>query len=447
MEDTFKMDDALLEYFFGDTPVEEIPIDENAYVQEYISVTERMTACRRGTSNTNKTLNSKIESKKIKIATTEVEQEGEPIDMTFSKKDIDAMTEIEIDGEQRYSIPYPKSQMLDSWSKKIKTHQQYLNGQLQNLSYFYPDTDCTDIEEICSRAEFQVGANFKKAFLKAQMHERYLKERLQTFAKTCKGITMKPDAVSDGLWAMIESKAFISTGLEEAPDIVQERVLRLDSKSLNLLIEIHFSKNPSKRANAKVDLSSKLSDTSLDMMRKEPDKMLLIAFAEAKLTNAEMLALMFPIGKSGLHKCINCNVNITLSGKTYHSRCKVVDWLIKYQGFMYLEEEAALVSIRKKYVDAQTRARLSQLLTLHDRLNNDVIVRSSRETFVWKRNADSTLTRQQVLGQAEEEVIGTRAWKEKRGYSPHKARVAVDHTNEASENESEAIASNDEGVV
>jgi hypothetical protein len=52
-------------------------------------------------------------------------------------------------------------------------------------------------------------------------------------------------------------------------------------------------------------------------------------------------------------------------------------------------------------------------------LKRDIIVRSDKETAVWRR--DEAIPRKvNLLTRREEEIIGSHAWKMKHGYSPTK---------------------------
>lgn len=199
---------------------------------------------------------------------------------------------------------------------------------------------------------------------------------------------------------------------------MNQNIPKFDARTTLLVAQMQFSSKPEVRANAKLDLNSKLDNQRMNDIMCAPGDILAIAIAEARLTALETLSAIFPkLPGSNGHICLDCDTTVQLHTTFYHKECATVLWLTKYQPLKYNQAEGAIIPIKRAYVSPTDRMRMCQLLELHAQLNGDIIVKNGTETTIWKRNADGTLRKTNLQTVREEDQIGSYAWRRKHGFT------------------------------
>ncbi|KDR11685.1 hypothetical protein L798_14569 [Zootermopsis nevadensis] len=95
----------------------------------------------------------------------------------------------------------------------------------------------------------------------------------------------------------------------------------------------------------------------------------------------------------------------------YHTECPVIRWLAKHCRFIYDRTEQCLTPKSSKYVTAEKRRLIDEILQAHAQLKRDIVKTTDTETIIWKRHEDGRLTRIPVRSQRESEVVGSFAWR------------------------------------
>lgn len=63
----------------------------------------------------------------------------------------------------------------------------------------------------------------------------------------------------------------------------------------------------------------------------------------------------------------------------------------------------------KLYINANTTARLIEILDLNAQLKRDIVHKTERKAIIWKRNEDGTLQRISLHNTPEVEIVGSLA--------------------------------------
>nr|QHA33905.1 putative capsid protein [Atrato Partiti-like virus 1] len=410
--------------FFEDLniTVEEIPIDKDEEYKQYaLSIYERIRNIQSPTvtSVVQEALVAQSNASTIPyVSVPLIEPEQE---FTFSHGEIEGTEIISVQGVELL-IPIPTHEATNAWRGRLHTYAEILNEQARNLAPCHK-TIITDFQKAEDEDSFPLSStrlrsSIRNLVISTMLKEVYLKRALHEYSQRCSQIKTQPDPADDGLWITREKP---DRKVLSKPVMVQplQRKMKFDSKTTLLLIQMQFSQAPDVRAQAKLDLNAKLDAERIRDVLKQPEVVLAIALAEARLTALEVLATIFPRHKDkGEHTCLSCMVAIQLQTPTiYHRRCKTVEWLTKYQPFKYDATEGAIVPISRAYISSEHRYRMCQLLELHAQLNGDIVIKNGSETTIWSRNQDGTLRRQNLATYREEDQIGTTAWRRKHGFT------------------------------
>lgn len=344
-------------------------------------------------------------------------------EFTFSHCEVRGTEIVQVQGVELL-IPIPTAEYTAAWNTKLQTYAEALNEQARNLAHCNKriladfvraeDTNSFTSHGHSTRAQ----SNTRELVISVMLKEVYLKRALSEYSERCKQLKTQPDPADDGIWITggNADRRVLST-----PAMVQplQRKMKFDSRTTLLLIQMQFSQAPDVRAQAKLDLNAKLDAERVKDVLRQPEVVLAIAIAEAKLTALEVLATLFPRQKEkGEHTCLSCMVAIQLQTLTiYHKKCQSVEWLTKYQPFKYDSIEGAIVPISRAYISPEHRYRMCQLLELHAQLNGDIIIKNGSETTIWTRNEDGTLRKSNLATYREEDQIGSFAWRKKHGYT------------------------------
>lgn len=420
------MADLIETLFANTTVVEEIPVDEDAiYKQHYMSLCERIQACKTATSAQaeNEALKANIESKRMLFITAPVDDSED--NFFYDVSDVKIVEDHQI-GEDTYRCVLPTASKAHAWYEGLERYQRHLNERLEDLSHY----DGT-IKESCAKVEPAIASiklsrsqktadinRIRMLMLRTLMLEKILKNRLALFAEQCSSLQVRPDLITDGLWVNASKRE--ETHVRPRIVLPVSRKYRLDAKSVNLIVEMCFSKDPAIRASAKLDLTAKLNDDANTMLKADAEKLLAIAINEAGLEPLEIAATLFPAIRSGEHQCRSCMTVVNIKTVIFHRLCPTVTWMAKYQSFTYSKDDQALVPSRRTYIEPESRYRISTLLRLHDQLNNDIVVRNEKGTTIWKRKENGVLERQMICTKREEDIVGTAAWRSKHGFSPRR---------------------------
>ncbi|APG78159.1 hypothetical protein [Hubei tetragnatha maxillosa virus 8] len=265
--------------------------------------------------------------------------------------------------------------------------------------------------------------------------ERVMRSKLKTFAKFTSEMKFKSDPIGKGVWNITGTK--IPT---TSPILTADERLRLNSSSMDDLCTITFSNKVGTIARAKMNLSSKVSKKVFDLVIRDSETILAIALAEARVTPFEALSSVFKMNKDNeSYTCYACGTAVALKRHTYHSQCKVIQWLLKYYPFEYDQVEQQLSILSAIYISPQTRQRISNILELHNKLNNDIVVRNQDQKVVWSRQEDGSLVRNVYNTDGYVDQVGSHDWRVRVGLSPERVRsrdapTASSRTTSAREN-------------
>lgn len=317
-----------------------------------------------------------------------------------------------------YIVIYPKDESVDTWTEELEVNLQELNEITALIQCLNPgfEVELEVIEREIATINFDVKTRKRvkvvENILRIQALETSIKNWLNLFSEKCLSMKLVADPSTEGLWAAIDSQE------EQENNVVVpiRHSLGFNSRTIRLINQMMFSKDIEERACAKIDLTSLLSPEKASQVFKEPDVVLAIAFAESRLTDQEILNFMFPKYKDKIEqRCISCNSTVKTGVLMYHTKCTVIEWLIKYQAFKYDVDQGALVSIQRRLIPKETRYKIIQLLRYHHMLNNDIVVKNQDGTTIWKRQPDGTLKKDQLRSIRPEDQIGSSPWRRANG--------------------------------
>lgn len=416
-------------FSFTDVRMEPIPIDDDQEYAKYaVSMYERLVAVEKPTGQkvADEAIRSASEASILTYVPLDVQEASEE-PFVFQRDDIDSFIKVKYT-DMTFQIPVPKHDITAHWNDGILPYAEYVNRKTDELRDFGNELEINSelekiealIVSVSTKREGAVRTCFRNV-ARVILREKLLKTRLSQLAKFCGKQKACPDSISDGLWLIDEQRQ--KRPIARYTSMLSLRCsMRVDSKTATSMVDIVLSKSASARAKAKLDVAAKLTTQQLAAFYKSPTDVLALTFAEAHLTPEEVLPMIFPSRKDdAVHQCLHCGEAISLNyDAMYHRKCPSVEWLTRYQPFKYDDTDRCLVPITKTYIRPEVRHRLSELLDLHHRLNNDIVVKENGQTILWTRNRDGTLVRSQLRNVRPDEMVGTHAWRVKNGFSPRK---------------------------
>lgn len=408
-----------------DIQVQEIHVDEDEEYRSYaLSIYERVKNIKTGTNSAavQEALAANAEACRLQYVRVPLQ---EPImDFKFENSEVQELETVEVE-DLNIIVPIPKSEHTRKWLEQMEAYEKTLDAQASELAHTFPNitkdfNKATRLPE-SHPAHMRLSRNvvhIRNMLMTLIIKEVYLKRALKSYGEQCTKLSVQPEPSTNGIWINRgkENRRLLSLPVIIAP--IQKR-LKFDAKTTLMLIQMQFSSRSEVRATAKLDLNARLEENRMQEIIQTPDAVLAIAIAEARLTPIEIISIIFPKQHgTNEHHCLSCNVAVETTAMTfYHSECKTVDWLTKYQPFKYNRKEGAIVPIERAYISPTHRLRMCQLLELHAQLNGDIIVKNGSETTIWKRNEDGTLRKVNLQTIREEDRVGTYAWRKKHGFT------------------------------
>jgi hypothetical protein len=421
------MADLIETFFAGFTTVEEIPKEEiDASHQNYMALSERINVC--NSTSMAKTeievIKTNIIAKKIQFITADIHMA--PTTFMHDMSDVKAIEYHEINGES-YECLIPINSKILNWKEGLTFYEAHLLNIFEDLSY----CDCEvnhkieNVVNIVDTHDFtrmqQSNKNqfeLRKLMLRCLILENILRKTLKELAQQCLKIKFVPDSITDGLWMHLDKRE--KTALQTGLPLSIKRSLRLSSKIVGLIVEVLFSISAYQKAKAKMDLVSLLNEATFDMLQTQPHKLLATAIVEAALTPDEALAILFPQNKDGDNYCKSCQSVVKFDIVIYHMYCQTTKWIIQNLPFMYDHQDRAIYPIHRAYIDSEAKSRLSRLLGLHNKLNNNIVIRDGTELLSWKRIDGKSMEKQKISVHEDDKIIGTHSWKIENGFISRK---------------------------
>lgn len=251
--------------------------------------------------------------------------------------DVEQTSTVLVD-ELLLTVPHVEKGSMKVWTKYLSEHEHTVIKRIKEiLSLQKRGDELTQVFESFSEkarnAEVPVKTRAKKQicekFIWVSLAEHWLAAETAKMAEIAEDIEFSNAVSSDGLWLVPKTKE--ATGLIETlatKHVPAVKRLALDSRQVQQLVTVMFSSDPKSRANAKLDLSSKLTAESYAKMTRTTGETLETALAEAGLTGPEILATVFDRGHNdGKYMCLTCGTQILLSTTIYHTKCKTIRWL------------------------------------------------------------------------------------------------------------------------
>lgn len=417
---------------FFDMPqlvIEAIPVDEQAvYEKHALSIYERVKALKdpTPTSVTSEAITAGIHANRVQFLTLPITERTLTVPDIIQPAEISRMESVTV-CNNTYHVPIPHANLAQKWNDRVLPYRDEVLEQIGKVSEFDKSVQAriteidafVNVTQIIHRSQV-VKDNFS-IMLTTILYEKLLKEKIRQFSEQCQAITVTHDYINHGLW-MTDGEQTVKPTIVPRAVIPLQRRFRFDSRSTRLLVTLAFSKNNAERASAKLDLGSKINQEILGEVFSRPAQTLAIVLSEAQIVGAEAAAIIYPTKQNSTETiCLCCNVAVNITGMViHHQKCETVEWLCTYQPYKYCSDDRCLVPIRKALISPDNRRKISELLSLHHKLNNDIVIRTSGETTIWKRNENGTLTKQALRTVRPDEQVGTHAWKVRHGFSPHR---------------------------
>lgn len=341
-------------------------------------------------------------------------------------KDVESTTTIEIDGKL-LTIPIVARGGEKRWLKYLAAREYAIQNQILEILKIKQDT--TSSSELFSKwkriaESTPVGPKTRskldtiEKYIVIALAEHWITEQTAELAEVAEELAYTQAVVDDGIWLeanTLRGKDFISKIATEYVPVT--KVDQLSSREVKHLATIIFSREPTARAIAKLDLKANLKPNVHTEVMKAPEDHLEIALAAAELTSEEILAIVFQHEeKEKAHKCMSCGKRVVIASTFYHPACKTMDWLEKHTRYRRDTTTGAVALVERGYIDPETRARFSRLLKLYYETHRDIVVRTGNQTTVWQRQADFSLKKIPIASRRDDEIVGSHAWMKKQGF-------------------------------
>lgn len=415
-----------IEDLFGDMniTVTKIDVDEDAEYKKYaLSLYEKL-KLRNGPD-----LNTLIAD----LAAEKTEREKTLTCLTYSVDNVDACFDIGEDqieltytvklGDENLALVLPKQKYAEEIVNRGMSYLRYIRDRILELSSDLIIKRLYASNNISAMRDTKLPIVWSPIQIQAMrmqaqiiLDERYLRSELAKFASSVSKEKYKRDPIAGGVWRISGTKIANTT-----PIIMMEDRLRLNSSSVDSLCTIAFSSKEGVIARAKMDLNNKLQKTTFAVVIKDSELALAMALAETMLTPLEALTSVFKLNKDNENfTCYACGTAVAPKRRTYHPKCKVVKWLLQYYPFEYNKEEQLLSIMSAIYISPKTRQRISHILELHNKLNNDIVVSNQNKKIVWSRQGDGTLQKKVYETDGYVDQIGSHNWRVQAGLSPER---------------------------
>lgn len=422
---------AHLEGFdFGISMIEEINVDHDKEAQEYmIKMYERI---KRLETPTPDAIQSEIlETTSTSGSSSSITYSDDTLQECLPSPDlVKKMIEIDVDDETYIAPIFIHIEQLREWNKVLAHHERRINDIVEKLKHIGKAKEVeTTMFNVHKRVNEWVPKETKdKSKIDALRRtvlisatEKCIEKELGELGLKLQNVSTSVDSITQGLWIKEHESSEIQQFLDDlgTKRIVLTQRYKFNSQQTENLIKMMFSSKPEIRAKAKLDLMSRIDRSIQQDLLKDAGKVLEIIFAEAYLTQTEILYMLFQINdRSNDHVCISCMVPIKLDQHIYHARCKVIEWLIAHARFAYDDVEQYLHFTKTVYIDGNQRAIINSLLKIHAQLKRDVVYRTATETIIYKREDDGRLTKVEARRQRESDIIGSYAWRVQHGMTP-----------------------------
>lgn len=408
--------------------IEEIPIDDEAESRRYmIKMYERIRRLEKPTAKilSEEAIESNGESSTSTCLTFSDDSFDEEIPDALQVKDF-----VQVDAQGNHLIVpiFKTAEDIQKWMRVVEHHESRLMKIIAKLKKVQ---DVSEIQEKFENARKEIfDKKFKRLKDKSKIEaikrtlfisfaENEIISKIGSIGLKFQNISCKTDGATDGLWAQSQphnsatDKMLQNIGTKR---IVLTRRFKFNSRQTDWLIKILFSSRHDVIAKAKLDLLSQIDDSMVQDVIDKPSKVLEIVCAEARLTQNEILYLVFPKDeKSDNRQCLSCNTAILIAEVVYHKQCKTIKWLAQSARFSYAEVEKCLRPSEMTYLSPATKANLNEILRIHALFKRDIVHSTATEDVIWKRRDDGRLEQVKVRSERESNIVGTVAWRREHG--------------------------------
>lgn len=413
----------MIEELFGDfdVKVEEIPLnDEQARRNYALSLFERVKITSKSTPESQKEVVEAFKaSKQLTCISFELEKEVQDHQFCYDPTEMVTTLNFVSSG---LIIPVPKAEFADKWIAEAKAYLEYLVNILektQNKEELQRDSDGADVNYRYSNEKYTDNQVLSVRLIRTIMlYEAKLKEALKKFTREMENKRVKYNYVTGGLWVLdvkkkpAEFKTFLPLTNKTS----------LKHRDMNHLVNLCFSSKPHIIAKAKIELSATLDFKIMNSIIEDPRRQLIISLTEANLTPIEVVATVFPYINEG-HMCPRCETSVKIGSDIFHKKCSVMRWIDQYLPFIYNEETQCISAVKYKQLTKSQRDSISQLLELHHKLNNDIIISDDKGILLWKRKENGEFEKHRI--DAPFMQVGSQGWRRTRGISPFPQEISA----------------------
>lgn len=419
--------DELADIFgIGMTPIREIHADDQRESKQYaLTLQERVDKIHQSTNISEEVKLSHQESKQT---TAIIFSDDSLCDLDDNTIDIKSFLEVKHDDKLKVTPTFKSSKGMQQWMTIVAHHEDRVKDIASKLNVLpmYKELNAK-LVQAAKLAPYMKNIHIKD---KAQKNlaartlavsalEEIIIRELETLAITTEHIECLIDEATEGLWVDLSDNDTLSELLNQMASnrVIINRRFKFDARQTEDLVNIMFSSEPDVRAMSKLNLNSKLSNDVYQEVTQRTALTLEIICAEAMLTQAEVLHLVFPMrGKqhsAGI--CLTCNTSVKISPATYHKRCKTIKWLEKHCRFKYDDVGQCLTAKRVVYLKPESRRWMIDILRTHAQLKRDIVVQNATETTIWKRTDEGRLKKVPISTRREVDIVGSYAWRQAHG--------------------------------
>lgn len=408
--------------------IQEVAIDEDEEARRYmIKMYERI---------------HRLEKPTAKILSEEaIESSGESnvsTSLTFSDDSFDEdipealqvqnFVEVDANGDQYIAPIFKTAADIQKWMRIVEHHEARFKTIMEKLQKVQSaERILKHLEEVRKQIWSKKLRRIKDKSKIEAIHrtlfisyaENMIVSEIGSVGLACRDISCVTDSATEGLWAMSQPQSVAADKILKdlgTNRVVLTRRFRFNSRQTEWLIRILFSSRPDITAKAKLDFSAQVDDSMITDISERPSKVLEIVCAEARLTQKEILYLVFPKDeKTENRQCLSCNTAVSIAEVVYHTKCKTIVWLTESARFRYTEAEKCLRPSDMIYLSPVTKANLNEILRIHALFKRDIVHSTATDDVIWKRRDDGRLEQVKVRSEKEVNIVGTLAWRKAHG--------------------------------
>lgn len=406
--------------------IEEAAITDEQYQAHCLKVYERIRLINEAKHSP---MNAEAESLATPVAEKTATQVPTGAPTSPEAEDVESTIEVEIDSKMLI-VPVVSRNSHKKWKQYLSAKEVTARKKIKELLTMLEETENTNVNKMFDEWQVVAGStridsktrselDIVEKYIIVSLAEHWITERSRRIAEIAEELAYERPISDAGLWLEAKterSRKFLDRVATKT--VPQDEAKALSSRDVRHLTTILFSRDPTARAVAKLDLKANLRLTVYRDVMSAPEDYLERAMAGAGLTSEEVLAIVFAQDeKERTHKCMSCGGRVVIGSTFYHSACKTIAWIEKHTHYKRDATTGAVKRVKRGYIDPDTQSRLSETLKLYYDTNKDIVIKTAEKTVIWRRQADFSLKNIPITSRKDDELVGSQTWLRRNGFS------------------------------